>query len=98
MSRRVSQLIRLVVAALDGDEDAQVVLAGHHLDGGARELGRDLVVAPGVQAAIWTANVKGADGRVVRCLLGKVGNPYAVAWRTTVDDASLGNRDSGGSR
>lgn len=78
MGRRVGELVRLVVAAFDGDEDAQVVLAGHHLDGRTRELGRDLVEAPSAQALLRAADIEGADGRVVRGLLGQVRDAHGL--------------------
>lgn len=74
MGRGVRQLVRLVVTPLHGDEDAEVVLPRHHLDRGARELGRDLVEAFGVEPFLGAADVEGADGRVVRRLFRQVGD------------------------
>lgn len=72
------ELVRLPVAAVERDEDAHVVLAGRDLDGGAGELCGDLVEAAGGEAALGAADVEGADGRVVRGLLGEVGDADEV--------------------
>lgn len=69
------QLVCLVVPLLQRDENAKIVLAGHHLDRGASELGCDLVETLGVQALLWAVDIERADGRVVRRLLGQVGDP-----------------------
>ena len=69
---RVLQLISLVITLVQGDEDSQVVLAGHDLNRSARELGRDLVIAPGIETLLRAADVEGADWRVVGGLLSQV--------------------------
>lgn len=74
MRRRVRQLVLLAVAAVEGDEDAHVVLARQDLDRGTGELGRDLVETAGANALLGAGDVEGADGRVVRSLLGQVGD------------------------
>lgn len=75
MSGRVCQLVCFVVPLLERDKDAKVVLAGHHLDGGAGELGCDLVETLGVEALLRAVDVECADGRMVRGLLGQVRDP-----------------------
>jgi hypothetical protein len=68
----VCELVLLVVAVLQGDEDAQVVGTGDDADVGARELCAQLVEAAGNDALGGAVNVEGGDGRVVRRLLGQV--------------------------
>lgn len=70
----VSELVLFAVALVELDEDAEVVLAGEDLNRGAGELGGDLVKAAGADAALGAGDVEGADGRVVRGLLGQVGD------------------------
>ena len=78
MSSRVGQLVGFVVALRKGDEDAEIVLAGHHLDACASELCRDLVKASGVYSALGAADVECRDGRVVRSLLGEVRDSHSL--------------------
>lgn len=65
----MSQLVFLVVPLLDGDKDAQIVLAGAHSDGGASELGADLIKTSCRDPSFRTVNVKGRDWWMVGGLL-----------------------------
>lgn len=74
MGSGVGELVLFAVAAVEGDEDAKVVLAGEDLDRGAGKLGGNLVKAASADAALGAGNVESADGRVVGGLLGQVGD------------------------
>jgi len=74
----VREPIPLVVALFQRDEDAHIVLAGLHLDRGARKLGGDLVEAAGSEAPFGAGNMEGRYWRVVRCLLRQVGDSDEV--------------------
>lgn len=76
MSGRVGELVCLMISAVHRDEDTQIVLAGHNLDGGTGELGCNLVEALGMKALFGAINVESADWRVMRGLLCQVGNPH----------------------
>jgi hypothetical protein len=69
---RVRKLVGLAVTLVEGDEDAHVVLAREDLDGGAGELGSDLIEATGSDTLLGAGDVEGAHGRMVRCLLRKI--------------------------
>ncbi len=69
----MGELVFLVVALGEGDEDAAVVDARGHPHGGAGELGGDLVVAPCVDAPLRTVVPVRRDRRVVRGLFGEEG-------------------------
>ena len=66
------ELVGLLVALLEGDEDAEVVLAGHDFDARAGKPCRELVEAFGAEAPLGTADVEGRDGWMVRGLFCKV--------------------------
>lgn len=72
MSCRVLQLVGLVIPPLQGYKDAQVVLSWADLDGGARELGADLIKPTGMKALVRAVDIKGTDWGMVRSLLGEV--------------------------
>lgn len=80
MGSRVLQLICFMIATLHSNEDTQVVLARHHLDRGARKLGRDLVEALGMKALLGAADVESADWRVVGGLFCEVRNTDWLGW------------------
>jgi hypothetical protein len=68
------ELILLIVALLECNEDAQVVGAGNDADARTSELGAQLVKAPGRNALFGAIDVKSGNGRVVGGLLSKVGD------------------------
>jgi hypothetical protein len=68
----VLQLVGLVVPLLQRYEYAQVVLPGADLDGGAGELGADLIKTTSMKALVRAIDIKGADWRMVGCLLSEV--------------------------
>ena len=70
----VFELVRFVVALLDRDEDAEVVLPRHHLDRGPGELGHNLIKTASVDPLFRAIDVEGAHGGVVRRLLRQVAN------------------------
>lgn len=72
VSSGVSELVCLAIAVIEGDENAEIVLARHDLDGGTGELCCDLVKAAGTEALFGARNVESADGRVMGCLLSEV--------------------------
>lgn len=61
----MSQLIFFVVALLDIDEDAEVVLAGAHADAGTGEFGADLIETARRYASLGAVDVEGGDWGVV---------------------------------
>ena len=65
---RVGEAVLFAIPAVDLQEDALVVLTGDHLDGGAGELGRELVVADGGYAFVRTIVDESGYGRVMRGL------------------------------
>jgi hypothetical protein len=73
------ELVCLVVAFLEGNEDAKIVLARGDSDGRASEFGTYLVIAPRMDALFGTADVESANGRMVGGLLGEVGYPDGAA-------------------
>lgn len=72
MSCRVLQLVGLVVPPFQRDENAQVVLSWADLDGGAGELGADLIKPTGVKALVGAVDIKGTNWRMVRGLFSQV--------------------------
>jgi hypothetical protein len=70
----MGELVLLVVAVLQGDEDAQVVCAGNDADVGAGEFCAQLIEAAGDDTLGGAVDVEGGDGRMVRRLLGEVRN------------------------
>lgn len=98
MRGRVFELVGLIVPLLKRDKDAQVVLAGAHFDGRARELGTNLVEASCVNLLLGALDPKGTDGRVVRGLLGQVGDSHrgvGVLGRLRDGDGRGGSRVAG---
>lgn len=59
MSGRVRELVLLVVALVQGYEDAKVVLTGRDLDGSPCKLCGELVEAARRQALGWALDVEG---------------------------------------
>lgn len=96
VSGRVGQAVGLAAAVLERNEDAEVVLAGQDANARAGELGGDLIEATGREAALGTADVKGAHGRVVRGLLGEVGDADGLVVRGQGDMLRNGEGDGGG--
>lgn len=72
MSCWVLQLVGFVVPPLQRDENAQVVLSWADLDGGAGELGADLIEPTSMKALIRAVHIKGTNWRMVGGLLGQV--------------------------
>lgn len=70
----MSELVCLPISLVQCDEDAHVVLARQHLDRGACELGGDLVETSSGDTLLGAGDVKCADWRVMRGLLGEVGD------------------------
>ena len=68
------QVVLLVIAVLQGDEDAQIVRAGDDADAGAGKLCAELVEAARRYPLFRAVNVEGRNGWVVRRLLGEVGD------------------------
>lgn len=78
MGRWMCELIFFVIARLEGDEDAEVVLARCDADGCAGEFGGELVKAACCDALGWARNDKGGNGRMMGSLLGNVGNGVRI--------------------
>lgn len=87
---RVRELVLLVAPVPQGHEDAQVVLAGTDADARTRELGADLVEAPGRDASFRTVDVEGGHRRVVGGLLGQEGDPDPATTVFAVADPCSG--------
>jgi hypothetical protein len=68
------ELVLFIPPVLQGDEDAQVVRSSHDAHACTGKLRAQLIVASCGDALLWTVDVEGGNGRVVRCLLGEVGN------------------------
>jgi hypothetical protein len=75
----VCELVLFIAAVLQGDEDSQVVRAGHYSYACACELGAQLIITSCANALLGTVDVEGGDGRVVRGLLGEVGDSHCLA-------------------
>lgn len=65
MGRRVGKLVSLAITLFEGYEDAHVVLPRKDLDGGACELGSDLVKTAGCDTLLGAGDVEGAHRGVV---------------------------------
>ena len=59
MSGRVRELVLLIVALVQGDEDAEVMLTGRDFDGCPCELRRELVEAARRQTLFGALDVEG---------------------------------------
>jgi hypothetical protein len=75
----MGELVLLAPVVIQRNEDAQVVGTWYDAHAGAGKLGAQLVEAARADALFRAVNVKGGDGRVVRRLLGEVGNSDARA-------------------
>jgi hypothetical protein len=72
MSSRVRELVRLVIALRESDEDPEVVFSGRDLDARARELCRQLVEPASREALLWAIDEEGRYRWVMRCLFCKI--------------------------
>jgi hypothetical protein len=70
----VCELVLFIVPVLQGDEDAQVVCSGNNAHACAGKLCAKLVIAAGNDTLLGAVDVEGGYGRVVRGLLGEVGD------------------------
>lgn len=66
------QLVLLVVALLQCDEDAQVVSARNDANACASEFGAELVESFGLDTLLRAVDIEGGDRRVMRRLLGEI--------------------------
>jgi len=86
------ELVFLVVSVLQIDEDAQVVCTSHYAYARAGKLGTELIVAPRADAFFRTINVEGGDWRMMRGLLGDIGDRYKLAVAFETAGAARGQR------
>jgi hypothetical protein len=91
----VGQLILFIVPVLEGDEDAEIVCSGDDAHAGTGKLCTELVVASCAYALLGTVDVEGRDGRVVRGLLGEVGNGHELGVTRDAVGTARGRRRGG---
>jgi hypothetical protein len=70
----MGKLVLFIASVLQCNEDAQVMCSWHHAHTRASELGAQLIVPPSHNTFLRAVDVEGGNGRVVRSLLGDVGD------------------------